>query len=62
MIPYLIMALLYLFVAIFAALAASFSSWRILPWFNGMVWLRVHFITIGVVTQIDFWRDAHSDS
>jgi hypothetical protein len=31
------MALLYLFVAIFAALAASFSSWRILPWFNGMV-------------------------
>lgn len=54
MIPYMIMALLYLFVAIFAALAASFSSWRILPWFNGMVWLRVHFITIGVVTQIIF--------
>ena len=54
MIPYMIMALLYLFVAIFAALAASFSSWRILPWFNGMVWLRVHFITIGVITQIIF--------
>ncbi len=54
MIPYMIMAFLFLLAAIFAALEASFSSWHILPWFNGMVWLRIHFITIGVVTQIIF--------
>lgn len=54
MIPYLIVALLYLLVAILAALETSFISWGILPWFNGMTWLRLHFITIGVVTQIIF--------
>jgi len=48
------MTFLFLLAAIFAALEASFSSWHILPWFNGMVWLRIHFITIGVMTQIIF--------
>ncbi len=54
MIPYLIMTFFYFLVAIIAALEASFASWQILPWFNGMVWLRVHFITLGVITQIVF--------
>lgn len=54
MIPYLIVAFLYLLVAILAALETSFISWGTLPWFNGMVWLRIHFITIGVITQIIF--------
>ncbi|MFQ5435755.1 MAG: hypothetical protein ACE5FD_12835, partial [Anaerolineae bacterium] len=28
--------------------------WQILPWFNGMRWLRVHLITLGVVTEVIF--------
>ena len=54
MIPYMIMTFFYFLVAILAALEASFASWQILPWFNGMVWLRVHFITLGVLTQLVF--------
>ena len=54
MIPYMIMTFLYFLVAIMAALAASFASWQIMPWFNGMVWLRVHFITLGILTQLVF--------
>ena len=54
MIPYLLMAVLYITLAILAAAEASFASLHILPWFNGMVWLRVHLITLGVLTQIIF--------
>lgn len=54
MIPYLLMAFLYFFVAIAFAVEASFISWQIVPWFNGMVWMRVHFITLGVMTQLVF--------
>ena len=54
MIPYLLMAFLYFFVAIAFAVTASFISWTIVPWFNGMVWLRLHFITLGVMTQLVF--------
>ena len=54
MIPYIVMAFLYIMVAVLMALESSFSSLHILPWFNGMVWLRVHFITLGVLTQLIF--------
>jgi len=54
MIPYFIMAILYLAMAFLAALDMSLIGLRILPWFNGMVWLRVHFITLGVLTQVIF--------
>lgn len=54
MIPYLLVAFLYFLVAILAALEMSLISWGILPWFNGMTWLRLHFITIGVITEIIF--------
>ena len=54
MIPYLIMTFSYFAVAIVAALAASFSMWNILPWIQGTVWLRVHFITLGILTQLVF--------
>ncbi|MCA9919410.1 MAG: hypothetical protein KC445_15735 [Anaerolineales bacterium] len=54
MIPYMIMTFFYFLVAIVFALEASFISWQIVPWFNGMVWLRVHFITLGVLTQMIF--------
>ena len=52
MIPYLLMAFLYILVAVLMAVEASFASFGILDWFNGMVWLRIHFITLGVMTQI----------
>lgn len=54
MIPYILMAALFLFLAILAAVESSFSSLGFLPWFNGMVWLRVHLITLGAMTQMLF--------
>lgn len=53
-IPYLLMAFLYLLVAVFAALDAALTSYDLMPWFNGLRWLRVHFVTLGVLTQIMF--------
>lgn len=52
--PYFVMALLYLAVAILAALDSAATSFAILPWFNGLRWLRIHFITLGVVTETIF--------
>jgi len=52
--PYVLMTLLYLFVAVLAALDASLVSLNLLPWFNGVRWLRVHFITLGMLTQVLF--------
>jgi len=54
MIPYFIMAILYLSMAFLTALDMSLVGLEILPWFNGMVWLRVHFITLGTLTQVIF--------
>ena len=55
MTPYLLMIVLYLSLAVLAALESSFSSLQIAPWFNGMVWLRIHLVTLGVLTQILFY-------
>jgi hypothetical protein len=52
--PYLLMTLLYVSLAVLAALDSSLSSFNILPWFNGLRWLRVHLITLGTFTQIAF--------
>ncbi len=52
--PYFLMMLLYLFVAVFVALDASLISLNLLPWFNGVRWLRIHFITLGMLTQVIF--------
>lgn len=46
-IPYLLMAFLYLLVAGLAALDAALTSYDLMPWFNGLRWLRVHFVTWG---------------
>lgn len=54
MIPYFIMAILYLSMAFLMALDMSLVGLQLLPWFNGMVWLRVHFITLGTLTQVIF--------
>jgi hypothetical protein len=52
--PYLLMTLLYASLAALAALSSALTSFDILPWFNGLRWLRVHFITLGALTQIAF--------
>ncbi|MBL8059028.1 MAG: hypothetical protein JNK29_20150 [Anaerolineales bacterium] len=52
--PYLLMTLLYAALAVLAALDASLASLNLLPWFNGLRWLRVHLITLGMLTQISF--------
>ena len=50
--PYLLMALLYLAVGALTALDASLTSFSLLGWIAGLRWLRVHFITLGVMTQV----------
>ncbi|HRJ43843.1 MAG: hypothetical protein KJZ86_20155 [Caldilineaceae bacterium] len=52
--PYLLMTLLYLLVAVLAATDASLTSLNLLGWFNGLRWLRVHFITLGMATEAIF--------
>ncbi len=52
--PYFISILIYLFLAILAALDAALVSFQLLPWVNGLRWLRVHMVTLGVVTQLIF--------
>lgn len=52
--PYFLMALLYASLAVLTALDASLSSLGLLPWFNGLRWLRVHFITLGMLTEAIF--------
>lgn len=52
--PYLIMAVLFLSLAFLGALDAAFTSVGWVPWFNGLRWLRVHFITIGVLLEVTF--------
>lgn len=53
-IPYLITTLLYAFVAILMAVDASFVSWNLLAAFPALRWVRVHFITLGILSQAIF--------
>ena len=52
--PYFLMTVLYISMAVLAALDASLTSFQILPWFNGLRWLRVHLITLGTLTEVIF--------
>ena len=52
--PFLLMAVFYLIVAIVAAVDAALTGFTLLPWFVGLPWLRVHFITLGVLTETAF--------
>lgn len=52
--PYLLMALLYLAVGALTALDASLTSFSLLGWIAGLRWLRVHFITLGVMSEVIF--------
>lgn len=48
------MAVFYLIVAIIAAIDAALTSFTLLPWFVGLPWLRIHFITLGIFTEAAF--------
>jgi hypothetical protein len=52
--PFLLMAVFYLFVAVLAAVDAALTSFTLLPWFAGLPWLRVHFVTLGVLSEAAF--------
>ncbi len=52
--PFLLMAVLYIGLAVLAALDSALAALGILPWFNGLIWLRAHFITLGVLTEVIF--------
>ncbi|MAU01675.1 MAG: hypothetical protein CL608_31440 [Anaerolineaceae bacterium] len=51
---YFLMTFLFIAVAGLTALDAALTSWTIIPWVNGLRWLRVHFITLGALTEMLF--------
>lgn len=51
---YFLMTALFIVLAILGAVDAALTSYTILPWFNGLRWLRVHFITLGAMTEALF--------
>jgi len=53
-VPYLLTTLLYTFIAILAAADASLASFNLVSVFPALRWVRVHFITLGILTQILF--------
>lgn len=52
--PYFLMAILYISMAVLAAVDASLANFSILPGHASLRWLRVHLITLGVLTQATF--------
>jgi len=53
-IPYLLTTLLYTFVALLAAADASLVSVNLLSAFPALRWVRVHFVTLGILSQVIF--------
>ena len=52
--PYFLMTFLYLALAVLSALAAALINFGVLPVFAGLPWMRVHFITLGALTEFIF--------
>ncbi len=52
--PYLFSAIFYLFIALLMAFDLALVNWGVLPGYSGVAWLRVHFITLGFVSQAVF--------
>lgn len=52
--PYFLMTLLYLSLAVLGALDAALINFDLLPTFAGLRWFRVHFITLGALTEFTF--------
>lgn len=53
-IPYLVTTLLYTFAALLSAADASMVSLGVFGAYPALRWLRVHFITLGILTQVIF--------
>ena len=53
-IPYLLTTLLFTFVALLAAVDASLISMNVFSAFPALRWVRVHFITLGILSQVVF--------
>lgn len=53
-IPYLLTTLLFTFAALLAAADASLVSINLLSAFPALRWVRVHFITLGILSQVIF--------
>jgi cytochrome c oxidase cbb3-type subunit I len=53
-IPYLLTIFLYIFVALLAAVDASLMSVNLVSPFVAIRWVRVHFITLGLISQAVF--------
>lgn len=53
-IPYLLTTLLYAFVALLVAADAALVSLGLASPFTALRWVRVHFITLGIITQVVF--------
>ena len=51
---YLLTTLLFAFVALFAAADASLVSLDLVNAFSALRWVRVHFITLGILSQVSF--------
>ena len=51
---YFLMSALFVVMAVLAAADASLTSLNVLPWFNGLRWVRVHLITLGAMTEAIF--------
>lgn len=52
--PYFLMTVLYVSLAVLAAIDAALTGLNLLPWFNALRWLRVHFITLGILVEATF--------
>ena len=53
-IPYLLTILVFTFVALLAAADASLVSLNLVSMFPALRWVRVHFITLGIISQVIF--------
>lgn len=53
-VPYLLTTLLYTFVVLFVAADASLVSVNLVGAFPALRWVRVHFITLGIFSQVIF--------
>lgn len=52
--PYFLVAFLYVALAVLGALDAALIHFELLPAFAGIRWVRVHFITLGALTEFAF--------
>ncbi len=52
--PYLLTVTFFLSLAALTALDTTLVNLNLVAWFNGLRWLRVHFVTLGVLVELVF--------